>query len=190
MFFLEEADHGDWSINSRLHECSWGPGHANVVMASPCHALNPVLMRWVENHGMFCPIWTGMAFMPICECVLPVFLSEFRQNVHGIDTKVDHDGIGIGSGEPTEVSKHLGHLPSLGGPRGILPSFMTHRGILILRLLESHLDIISPPPPPLPPGGPQPSPLPPGRAPLSGMSPPPCISLLTSSRHTTGGTGG
>ena len=53
-------------------------------------------MQWVENHGTLCPIWTGMAFLPICECVLPVFLSEFRQNVHGIDTKVDHDGIGIG----------------------------------------------------------------------------------------------
>ena len=165
-----------------------------MVTASPCHTLNPVLMRWVDDHGTLGSVRAWMVLLPIRECVLPVFLSELRQNFHDINTKVDNYGMGMGSREPTEVAKHLGHLSSLGGPRGILLPYMTHRGILILGLLRSHFNIIIwvitsaaaattitrwAPTDPSTPGG----------APPPGMSPPPCISLRTSPGCTTGGTG-
>ncbi len=83
-----------------------------------------------------------MTLLPIREHVLPMFLLELGQNFHGINTKIDYNGTGVGSREPTEVAKHLGHLPSLGGPRGILLPFMTHRGILILGLVGSHINVL------------------------------------------------
>ena len=123
VFFLEEGYHGDRSTNSRLLERSWGPGYPIVVTASPCRTLNPVLMHGgLRTMARSVPSGHGWRFLPIHECVLPVFLPELCQNVHGINTKVDHYGIGMGSREPTEVCETSGPSPFPWWSEGYTPS--------------------------------------------------------------------